>query len=302
MRWVVLSLLISSIALASGASPSFIAAPLDVKRSPSDEVTTSLNRQLRILLMKEPGGNTPTPSMWDAAIVDHKRQDCDQNDDCLRQLAVLAGTLYAVYAAVELDLTRTNVTAIGRIVRRDGAPVEVSGERGFQVVMPLEQRAFNVVALAALTELVKQMKLSALPATLPATVAEVKLQPEVVKVVEPPPVVITPPVVPGSGPVVGKVMLGTGAAIAVAGGVLALVGQLQAGTLTPVDGNLPPNQVGAWRTATTLRPVGVTMLGAGAAVAVAGTLIWALSPRAPVAAALLPQPDGFALSVAGRFP
>ena len=229
---------------------------------------------------------------------------------------MLAGTLYAVYAAVELDLTRTNVTAIGRIVRRDGALVEVSGERGFQVVMPLEQRAFNVVALAALTELVKQMKLSALPATLPATVAEVKPQPEevkpqpevvkpqpeVVKVVEPPPVVITPPVVPGSGPVVGKVMLGTGAAIAVAGGVLALVGQLQAGTLTPVDGNLPPNQVGAWRTATTLRPVGVTMLGAGAAVAVAGTLIWALSPRAPVAAALLPQPDGFALSVAGRFP
>lgn len=303
IRVVVSVLLICSTAvLASGAAPSFVAARLDVKRSPSDEVSVALNRHLRILLMKEPRGVTPTPSMWDAAITEHKRQDCDQNDDCLRGLAVLAGTVYAVYAAVELDLTRTSVTAIGRIVRRDGVLVEVGGQRGFQVVLPMLQRPFNLVAAAALTELVTQMKLSELPATLPANGVEAqKPSPPEVKPVEPPAAVVAPPQ-PGAGPLAGKVLLGAGGAVMVAGGVVALVGQIQAGTLTPVDGNLPPSQLGAWRAAVTLRPVGVTMLGVGAAAATAGALLWLLAPGAPVQAALVPQHGGATFAVTGVFP
>lgn len=308
MKWVaVLSVLLSSVTVfAAGAAPSVISAPLDVKRSPSAETTAALNKQLRILLMKEPEAITPTPSMWDAAIGEHRRQDCDVSDDCLRQLAVLAGTLYAVYAAVELDVTRTNVAVIGRIVRRDGAVVEVGGERGFKVEMPLQDRPFNVVAQAALTELVKKMKLSALPPTLPATSAEVKpapgpVDPVVEKVVPPAPQPVIEPN-RGSGPLAGKVLLGLGAGVVVAGGGLALVGQLQAGTLTPVDGNLPPSQLGAYRSATTLRPVGVAMMGAGAAVAVAGTLVWLLAPQSPVQAVVVPSAGGATLSIAGEFP
>jgi hypothetical protein len=88
----------------------------------------------------------------------------------------------------------------------------------------------------------------------------------------------------------------------VAGGVLALVGQVQAGTLAPVDGNLPSSQLGAWRAAVTLRPAGLTMLGAGAAAATAGALIWLLAPGAPVQTAFVPHAGGATFTVTGAFP
>lgn len=301
MRWAVTFALVATSAWALGGSPSFIAAPLEVKRSPSDEVTVALNKQLRLILMKEPGVNTPTPSMWDAAIGDHRRQDCGQNDDCLRQLAILAGTLYAIYAAVELDLTRTNVVVIGRIVRRDGLLVQTLGERGFELVVPLQQRPFNVVALAGLNQLIKQMKLATLPATLPA-VSEVKPVAEPGPPAQPAPIMTGPPLPPHPGPTVGKVLLGTGAGVAVAGGVIALVGQLEAASLTPIDGNLPPDQVAAWRNATTLRPAGLAIAGAGAAIAAAGALTWLLAPSARLQAAIIPQPGGLGIAFAGDLP
>src|SRR5947208_11178823 len=111
------------------SSPMVVAAPLEVHRSPGGETTKQLQKEFRLQVLKQPNVATPTPSAWDAAVGQLKRQDCEANDDCLRELAVTAGALYAIHVSVEQDLTKTNVAAQARIVRRDGVLIEVGGQR-----------------------------------------------------------------------------------------------------------------------------------------------------------------------------
>ncbi len=311
-------------ARAAGARPTVVSASLDVQRTPSADVTASLNRHLRGLLMKEPGVLTPTPSVWEAAIAQLRRQDCDVSDECLQQLALLSGSLYAVYASVELDLTRTHLTAIGRIVRRDGALVEVKGQRGFTAEAAIGNQPFEAVARQVLAKLVAQMELASLPPTVP--VAEGRPPPQVGPVSGVPagpsepsakepgeahPAAPSEPVAPaasveqrspggGSG-LLGKVLFGAGAALLVGGGVLAALGQAQAGNLHPVGGNLPASELDAYHQAVTLRPAGLAIGGAGLACVAAGLWLWLSSGSSSAQASLSPLADGFLLGWSGRW-
>jgi hypothetical protein len=297
-----LTLCLAARAWAAGAAPTVVAAPIDVPRAPSREVVNDLNRYLRAQLMRDPAVVTPTPSLWDAAIAQEKRQDCDVSDDCLQQLAVLAGTVYAVFASVELDLTRTKVTAVGRVVRRDGVLVEMGGEHGLRVEIDRQDRPFEAVAKEALGRLIAAMKLGTLVPTVPAAdvaQARPKPAPQPVAAPTPPPPAAASPPPPAvtaesrSGMhTVGTVTLIAGAVLAVTGGVLFGVGQQQAGTLTPVSGNLPSSQVGAYHLATTLRPVGAAVAGVGLAAVVTGLLLWLVGPSAPAPVALMLRHEG----------
>jgi len=304
-------LVVASAALAD-TSPTVVAAPLDVHRSPSSEVTTALQKHLRILLMKEREVLTPTPSAWDAAIVELKRQDCDVSDDCLRQLAVTSGTLYAIYAAVELDLTKTNVIAVGRIVRRDGVLMEVDGQKTFRVQVLKGKDSFEATAKVALAQLVATMRLSQLSASIPVDVRPPPEHPTPDAGVEaskpdggvefpPPPMPL--PVDEGEGQrTAGKVFLGAGVGIAAVGAVLGIVGVVNAGAVKPVDGAIPPEQLSAYQTATVLRPTGLIVGGVGVAAAALGAILWATAPAAPVKPALVPQPGGAMFVLSGDLP
>jgi hypothetical protein len=264
---------LAALCLSSGAhaaAPTVVAARLDVPRAPSDDVASALDRHLRALLMRQPGVLTPTPSLWDAAIAQQRRQDCDVRDDCLQQLAVLSGSLYAVYAAVEGDLSRTRVVASARIVRRDGLLMPVDGEHGVSAEAAVGARSFDAAASEALELLVAKLQL----ARLPPTVAALAPLQAVTPASAPPPVIVAPAHAPPA--TAGKAVFGAGIALLAAGAVTFAVGQQQAATLMPVDGNLPAGQLGAYRAAITLRPVGSVVGGAGLAAITLGIILWAL--------------------------
>ena len=114
----VLVLLLSSVALAQG-KPTLVDYPLDVKAPIPAAKQEDLQSEFRMLLAKNPAVLLSTKSQWKAAVGALKRQDCDVRDECLQQLAVSAGTLYAIYASVEQNAAGTEVTATGRVVNMD---------------------------------------------------------------------------------------------------------------------------------------------------------------------------------------
>jgi len=302
------------------SSPVIVAAPLAVHRSPGGETTKALQKELRLQLAKQSNVLTPTPSAWDAAVTQLNRQDCDSNDDCLRELAVTAGALYAIHAMVETDLTKKNVIAEARVVRRDGVLVEIAGERICRVQLNRGSDSFEAVAKVALAQLLRTMKLGELPSTLPsaeqhppketpdAGVAVTQVTPEVTDagIPPPPPLVIETPG-PSSARIASYGLMGVGAASVVVGGVFGILAASDRGNIkTDPNGNLQPSQVSTQQGVDRNATVAAVTLTVGAACLAAGITLFVMSPAPDdhTVLSVTPTvvPGGAAVMVGGRFP
>ena len=284
------SLLVSSLASAQ-AAPAVMPFPLELKRAPpgfTKEDREALQREYTRLL-RVAGARTPDFARYDFALSDLKRQDCEREDECLVQLAKKAESLYALYASLDFTLEGA-VWATGRVVRDDGKVASPT------LVVKVKEGAFKDDAQKALTELFAELKIAALPATRPVATSEP------VRPVALVPSIATKPEPGGEGQrTAGRVMLLGGALVAVAGGSLLLSSQVIGGGLQPdALGNLPPEQVPAFKSAQTLGTAGLVGLATGGAVAVVGAMIWGLAPG-PVSVSALAAPGEAMISVRGTF-
>ncbi len=245
-----------------------------------------------------------------------KRQDCSTEDDCLRQLAILANALYGTYVSVEA--TQKAVTVVGRVVRDDGKRI-AGPERIVE-----ERKAGEAVDLAAkraLPKLFAALKLGELSAVREAATPPVKVDPvtpEVKPVVDagvpdagvvefpppPPPPTLESPLKP-----VGIVTAITGGALLVGGGALVLVGRGEAATVLDPDGALKPGSsmedAKKARSATSLQTVGATLAAVGVAAGAAGIVMWLMAPAEPAKTTTLmvaPVPGGAAVMLTGELP
>lgn len=299
-----------------------VAAPLEVHRSPGGETTKQLQKDLRLQLVKQPNVATPTPSAWDAALGQLKRQDCESNDDCLRELAVTAGALYALHVSVEQDLTKTNVIAQARIVRRDGVLIEVAGQRVTRLELPKGKESFELAAKGAIAKLLTSMKLGELPSTLPAaepvkqvvqqeapdagTPPVAQLEPQGVDagIPPPPPLVVENPPTPG-GRVAAYTLIGVGAAGVVVGGAFGIVALGDKDGINGVkNGNGNPSQVSTQQAVDRNATISAVSLSIGVACAAAGAALYFLLPgpddHTVITAAPVPG-GGAVVGFSGRF-
>lgn len=246
-----------------------------------------------------------------------KRQDCSTEDDCLRQLAILANALYGSYVSVEA--TSKVVTVVGRVVRDDGKRI-AGPERVVE-----ERKAGEPVDLAvkrALPKLFSALKLGELSAVREAVTPPVKIDPvtpEVKPIVDagvpdagvsvdlpppPPPPVLESPLKP-----VGIVTAITGGALLAGGGALVLVGRGQAATVLGPDGALKAGgsmeDAAKARSATSMQAVGATLAAVGVAAGAAGVVLWLMAPAEPTKTTTLmvaPVPGGAAVMLTGELP
>lgn len=304
VAWVVAS---GSIVFAQTASPTVAPFPLEITRPVNLSVKQrdELNSTFKVLLRRS-GAITPDGARLKVALAETRREDCDRDDQCLAQLALHAGTLYAVFASVKLT-AEGEVVAYGRVVRDDGKLVSAL-PTGEMVRMPKGKAAFPDVAENALQALLERLNVRALPLSKPVESVVVEKPPELVKPperVEPPPPL--PPLVveDTAAPrrTTGKTLVIVGGGVLLVGGVVGAAGLGIAGTLTAVDGAVPENQANAVRTSRTLKTSGLIVMGAGAALAAVGAAIWATAPSAPgtVHAFLSPQADGAVVGISGAF-
>lgn len=182
--------LLAPAALAQG-KPTLIDYPLHVKVPVPAAKRYALQDDFRQLVVRNVGVLVATRTTWSAALAAHKRQDCDVRNECLQQLAVAAGTLYALYAAVEQNAAGTEVVATGRVVNQDGA----------QVRAPLSASAAVRTTAAdaareALSKLLAELELERLPPVL--TVARAEPTPAVLP--PPPPPAVAPLPAPAPAP------------------------------------------------------------------------------------------------------
>lgn len=303
--WLFLTL---SAAAHAQTRPTLIDAPLDVRVSMPAAKSQALQTEFRQLLVRKSGTLVPTQSDWKAAVSALRRQDCDVRDECLRQLAVNGGSLYALYASLERDAAGLEYTASGRVVNQDGAltrgPVTVK--------VPAKEKD---AASRALANLLTELKLSTLPATLEKPVAPVVEVPRPVSeppvvVREPPPplppLLVSAPVVdsaptPGAR-VVAFITLGLGLAAggtAIGFGVSAAA---QRGQL-PLDGRFTDAQATQQQRVNQFATISLASgIGAGVMLATSLVLFGVSGPSPKVA--LIPSvgPNGLSASLAWRLP
>jgi hypothetical protein len=247
------------------------------------------------------------------------RSDCGIDDGCLANYATLSTALYAIFVGVNADAVGVKFTATARVVRDDGqlviAPKSLS----------LEKKAGQTSAAVVeqlVPALLTAMELSKLPAT------REKARPvEVVRVTPPletttgadagtslpadAGVVFTPPPAPPPEPPlarsVGWTMVGVGAGAAVAGSILFAIGSGAARSVTdglvqPGPNETPEQAARNYQTARSLQPVGLTVLGAGAAAALVGGILVALNPAEGPKVSVVVGPNFGALVIQGELP
>ena len=156
----VLMVLLAGVALAQGR-PTLIDAPLDVRVPMPDAQVKVLQSEFRQSLARSRSVLVPTSSSWKQAISALRRQDCDVRDECLRQLALNANSLYALFASVERNAAGTELTATGRIVNQDGRLTRPT----VRVTVPASGRT---AAIDALQKLLARLEIDQLPAVLSA--------------------------------------------------------------------------------------------------------------------------------------
>lgn len=296
--------------------PSIAPFPLNLRRVPTGFTAKNeegLSAEVRKAL-RDTGASVPNSFKIDQALAELKRQDCDLENECLSTFALKAGTLYGLYVSIDLNVQGVVVVS-GRVVRSDG--VLVAEQKSLS--RPLGKEAFALVAKDLVTKLFKdQLKLSALPVAKPVFVKPPEVAPVVdagVAAVAPLPVdagVLLPPPPPPleEGPLktVGFVSVAVGGAAAVTGAILFAAGSnsartIQAGAIVPKGEETPEQAAAAYRQAQTLQPAGVTLLGAGAAIAAAGVVFILLSPSAGPRISMTPLPGGGAfVGVEGELP
>ena len=275
-----------------------------------------LQSEFRMLLAKNPAVLLSTKSQWKAAVGALKRQDCDVRDECLQQLAVSAGTLYAIYASVEQNAAGTEVTATGRVVNMD---LLVARARLSFSVPKKPKGSFNQAAKEALGKLIAALELEKLSATLQKPVVE---QPPVVAIAPPPPqptndlVLPPPPPLPSPEPIVVQkeqpssslrpvawVVGGLGVAaagVAVGFGVSAASGR----ATLPADGRF--NEEQARSQAAVNRDATISLASSIGAAALLGTatIMFIASASAPPSTpkvSIAPTADGARLTLTGEF-
>lgn len=304
-----LFMLLAGAALAQG-KPTLVDYPLDVKAPIPAAQQDELQSDFRMLLAKNPAVLLSTKSQWKASVAALKRQDCDVRDECLQQLAVAAGTLYAIYASVEQNAAGTEVTATGRVVNQDR--VQVRARLSFAV--PRKPKgAFNEAARAALGNLIAALELGKLSATLTAppvaepvvAVAPPPAQPKSELLLPPP-----PPLPPPEAVVVQKESASVrpvawivgGLGVAAAGVAVGFgVSAASARASLPLDGRFDESQ--ARTQAGVNRDASVALgssLGAAALLGTATVLFIASAPSTPKLT-LAPAPGGARLTLTGEF-
>lgn len=285
----------SAVAMAQ-TRPSVAAYPLDVLvRGVSDQQVKELQSESRRLLGLE--ATIPDGLTLDAALVMTERKDCDVEDACLKQFAVNAKVLYAVFAVVETDLKQKQVTAKGRVVRDDGV-----------VVVPVKtvsvarkgKEAIDLTVREALKALYAELKVGALPAAKEVVKKDpdpvVKKDPDPIKDPPPPP---PPLIVKTTNPlrIVGLVGAGAGAAVGVAGIIT-----FATSPTVEKDGDGNVKNPDVFQKAYAQQSVGVGLMIGGFAVAAAGGVLAALAQDTEtVKTTLVPLPGGAAVLVGGTF-
>lgn len=306
--------LVSSLAFAQEPQPTLTPFPLEFKRKPSGfskDDADELQKQFARLVRKS-GVLAPDTASLELAIKELKRQDCEREDECLKQLALKAQTLYALYASIDYSLEGA-VVATGRVVRDDGkiaSPLQT-------VSIPRGKDAFKDVAKVALVRLLEQLELAKLPPFRPVEAGTPpdgqKEEPLVKKddgtlsdVPPPPPPPVVTPVGPSAGKVAGWAMVGVGGAAAVGGAVLLALANPQldaAGVIVPKDGQSPTEAVNAYKAAKSQQAIGGVVAGVGAAVAVGGLVLALMSGHDEPAktVSVVPVAGGALVSVGGAF-
>ena len=301
MRLVSLLVLCAAPALAQG-TPTLVDAPLDLRIPMPAAKAKAAQDDLRRLLAMRRDLLVPTGSAWKTATGALKRQDCDVRDECLKQLALNAQTLYALFASVERNAAGTEVTATGRVVNQDGRLVRPPT----QVTVSAASRNPVQDALRALLD---KLDLGALPAVL---TPEPKVEPTPVPAPqpvvvttppppppEPQPVLVTSPTGPSAGRIVAGVTLGVGIAAAAVSATFGILGATQRSGL-PVDGRFTTDaQAQQQARVDTFASVSLgTGIGAGVLL-VTSVVLFATSSS--VSVAVVPSRDGAAFALSGRF-
>ncbi|MFO0599267.1 MAG: hypothetical protein U0228_28430 [Myxococcaceae bacterium] len=301
----------SSVAFAQDPLPSVAPAPLEFKRTPSGFPKKDREELLKIfpMLLRASDAMVPDGAKLTSALADLKRQDCEREDECLKQLARLAGTLYAIYVNVDYTLDK-HVVVTGRVVRDDGVMMG-----GLQTVDIVKEAAFKDVARDGINQLLGKLAISKLPPFRPVAVVvadpnkkdpDPTLDPNKKKdpdpILPPPP----PPPVDRSQADLGLGLVVAGGGVVVVSAVLASVGcGLGCGVATDL-GSVPQSKLGDFNTARTLAPIGLVGLGVGAATAVVGAVLLATAPKPAGTVELksvgvAPVAGGVAFSVGGAF-
>lgn len=302
MKWVVFvaAVVAAGSAFAQAANPSVAPFPLQVIRpvSLSEKQLEDLQATLKVL-MRRMGVAVPDSAKLGAALKDLKRADCDRDNECLVQLAKLSGSLYGLFAAVDLS-AEGDVLAWGRVVRDDGKLVaEVSKEQ--QVKLPRGKEPFPAVAEQALMKLVGQLNVHDLPATKPVEPVEPVVH-HPVEVVPTSPVVEQPPPETSRRKMAGYTALGVGALSAVTGVVLLGAGAgVGGGSIDPASGYVKESRLADFRTARTVQTTGGVLLGCGAAVAMLGLVLSMGGDEAPKVT-LAPIAEGAMVGIGGALP
>ena len=304
---MVLGVLVASVASAQAPQPSLTPFPLELKRKPSGFSAKDAEELQKdfVRLVRKSGALVPDTASLELAVKELKRQDCEREDECLKQLAVQAQTLYALYASVDYTLEGA-VVASGRVVRDDGKIASALQT----VTMPKGKDAFRDVAKVALVRLLEQLELAKLPPFRPVekppeVVTDVPKKDPEVKLPPPPP----PPVVEKGVPpakIAGWTMVGVGAAALVGGVVMLAVADPQLGAdgvIIPKDGQTPDEAAAAYRTARTQQTIGGVIAGVGGAMAVGGLVMVLMTGEEPAqTVSVVPVAGGAMVSIGGTIP
>ncbi len=323
MRWLtrvvmhfraeVLGLLLTLPCAALGEPRSLTVVPHPLEFDPRPELVSASDKLKGawVEAVREAGEVvTPSRRELDAALLEVGRRDCRTSNDCLAALAVKGAGLYAVHAMVELTEAGTFVVT-ARVVRDDGKLMA-----SFTVQQPRGDKKKPLVPVVKLllVDVIKGLGVKALPTFKEAIAAP---PPAVVTPPPPPPpVVVAPPVVepvaapvapaPKTRTVAGLTVMGAGAAVGLAGGVLLFVAQTQARALmVDARGFLPAtadaDTITRANTANTLHLAGLVGLGVGAASLVAGLVVLLTGPS-EASVSFLPIAGGGVAVVGGPLP
>ncbi len=274
--------------------PELAPFPLELARTPSDSSKKDKEDLQKMLPMMLRASDVAVPdsAKLSSAIANLRRQDCNRDDNCLSQLAKLAGSLYGFFAQIDYDLDG-NVVVSGRVVRDDGKAMGLSKT----IKKPKGKAAFNDIARAAIGELLVALDVAHLSPFRPKEeVAEVK-PPEAVKPLEP----MNPTekvVVTQAFRFPGQMAAGVGAVLVLGGGIV-FTGS--GNVRTDANRNVyreDADRVGAVRTGQT---VGVAMIAIGAVVGAVGVGAWLFGPE-ETTTTIVPVPGGAAVMLQGNLP
>lgn len=304
---------LSGLTWAQAPRPVVAQHPLALKRTPrlTAAEKSGLTAEYARLLIAHGARSVDTAEL-DQAMAGLGRDDCERENACLALLAQRAHALYALHVSLDQDVTRTRVTATGRLVRDDGALVGTGGRDTVAATVELGKRPFPEAAKAALAQVFEQLQPGLLPTTRPvavpvaapvAVVAPKVDSPPAASVVAEPAVTSVSPPKTSLGRTLGFVGLGAGAALLVGGGIALGLAAADSGQIKlDAQGNLPEAQKDLYTGAKGKEFAGQVLLISGAAVAVAGGLMTLLSPATTTQAMVVPMRDGAVFAIGGSFP